>query len=67
MTVGAQVKACYASIKSAEATLMSLKGKSSDPEAREALEGAEKMMVDIKADLKKQVIYLSQEEPQYKS
>ncbi|WP_174613072.1 DUF1657 domain-containing protein [Virgibacillus ihumii] len=67
MTVGSQVKACYASIKSAEATLMSLKGKSSDPEAREAFDKARTTMEDVKSDLENQIIYLSQEEPQYKS
>lgn len=67
MTVGSQVKGCYASIKSAEATLMSLQGKSSDPQARDAFHAACNILDDIKSDLEKQIIYLSQEEPQYKS
>ncbi|WP_174613740.1 DUF1657 domain-containing protein [Virgibacillus ihumii] len=67
MTVGSQVKGCYSSIKSAEATLMNLKGKTNDPQAEQAFDNAKNIMVDIKSDLEKQIIYLSQEEPQYKS
>ncbi|WP_077325837.1 DUF1657 domain-containing protein [Virgibacillus siamensis] len=67
MTVGSQVKACYASVKSAEATLMNLKGKSNDPQTQEAFKNAYSIMKDIKTDLEKQIIYLSQEEPQYKN
>lgn len=67
MTVGSQVKGCYSSIKSAEATLGILANKTKSQEAKEAFENTEKVLTEIKNDLEQQVIALGIEEPQYKS
>ncbi|MFC3039931.1 DUF1657 domain-containing protein [Virgibacillus xinjiangensis] len=65
MTVGSQVKSCYASIKSAEASLEMLANKAKDQETKNAFFHAGNILLDIKSDLKQQVIELSKEEPQY--
>ncbi|MFA1818754.1 DUF1657 domain-containing protein [Virgibacillus oceani] len=66
MTVGAQVKSCFSSIKSAEATIQSLASKTQEYESHEKFKEAEKIMTSIKEDLQQQVIQLTKEEPQYK-
>lgn len=66
MTVGSEVKSCYASIKSAEATLNILANKTQDQQTKETFEQVQKLISEIKEDLQKQVMYLSREEPQYK-
>ena len=67
MTVGSQVKGCYASVKNIEATLGMLKNKAQTKEAREVFHQAEQLMSEVKTDLSRQVIKISKEEPQYKS
>lgn len=66
MTVGSEVKSCYSSIKSAEATLNILANKTQDQQSKESFEQAQQLISEIKEDLQKQVMYLSREEPQYK-
>lgn len=66
MTVGSEVKSCYASIKNAEATLHMLANKTRDQQTKEIFEQAQQLIFEIKGDLQKQVMYLSREEPQYK-
>ncbi|WP_067730114.1 DUF1657 domain-containing protein [Oceanobacillus damuensis] len=66
MTVGAQVKGCYSSIKNIEASLGILANKTQDKESKQAFENVEQIIKQIKNDLQKQVIELSKEEPQYK-
>ncbi|MFD2043914.1 DUF1657 domain-containing protein [Ornithinibacillus salinisoli] len=66
MTVGSQVKASYSSLKSVEASLETLALQSNEKEAAEAFKKAEAIIKEIKQDLDQQVIFLSQEEPQYK-
>lgn len=66
MTVGAQVKGCFSSIKSVEGTLMTLAGKTQNEQARQTYKEVQEIITTIKDDLEKQVIYLAQEEPQYK-
>jgi hypothetical protein len=66
MTVGSQVKSCFSSIKSAEATIQLLASKTQEYEAHEKLKEAEKIMASIKDDMQQQVIQLTKEEPQYK-
>jgi len=66
MTVGSQVKSCFASIKSAEATLMLLAQKTQDDETKQTLTSAQHTVSEIKDDLQKHVLFLSREEPQYK-
>lgn len=66
MTVGSQVKSCFSSIKSAEATVHLLANKTQDEEAKRIFEQAQKVLTEIKEDLDQQVLYLIREEPQYK-
>lgn len=67
MTVGSQVKGCYATVKNIEATIAMLKSKTQKEEARQAFHEAEKLLSEVKDDLSLQVIKLAKEEPQYKS
>lgn len=66
MTVGSQVKSCFSSIKSAEASLNMLANKTRNLENKKAFEDTEKIITEIKEDLQTQVIQLAKEEPQYK-
>jgi len=66
MTVGSDVKSCFSSIKSAEATLNILANKTQSLETKQAFEQAQQLITQVKDDLQKQVIYLTQEEPTYK-
>lgn len=66
MTVGSEVKSCYSSIKSAEATLSILANKTQDHQTKETFEHVQQLVSEVKDDLQKQVMYLSREEPQYK-
>lgn len=66
MTVGSDVKSCFSSIKSAEATLRTLANKTQSLESKQAFEQAQELISQVKNDLQKQVIYLTQEEPTYK-
>lgn len=66
MTVGSQVKGCFSSIKSIEATLNILAAKTQDQQSKQAFKNTQEIISEIKADLQKQVIKLSKEEPQYK-
>ncbi|WP_042223974.1 DUF1657 domain-containing protein [Oceanobacillus manasiensis] len=65
MTVGSQVKTCFASVKSAEASLQMLAEKSYDQKSYQAFKETAVIISEIKSDLQKQVILLSKEEPQY--
>jgi hypothetical protein len=65
MTVGSQVKTCYASIKSIEATLGILANQTNEAKARNAYLETEEIITEIKNDLEKQVLMLAREEPQY--
>lgn len=66
MTVGSEVKSCFSSIKSAEATLNILASKAQDQQTKEIFAQVQQIIAEIKDDLQKQVLYLSREEPQYK-
>lgn len=66
MTVGSQVKSCFASLKSIEANLNTLGNKTQSVESKEAFDEVSELIAEIKDDLGKQVIQLSKEEPQYK-
>lgn len=67
MTIGSQVKSCFSSLKSAEATLGLLANKTQDQETKRVYKEAKTIVDEVKNDLQKQVIYLTKEEPQYKS
>ncbi|MBU5467116.1 DUF1657 domain-containing protein [Virgibacillus sp. MSJ-26] len=66
MTVGSEVRTCYATIKSIEAELSTLAVETTDNKAKQSLEKSIQIMEEIKADLDKQLIMLINEEPQYK-
>lgn len=66
MTVGTDVKSCYSSIKSVEATLEILANKTQEQQTRETFKHVQQLIAEVKDDLQKQVLYLSREEPQYK-
>ncbi|MBP1968284.1 hypothetical protein J2Z83_000376 [Virgibacillus natechei] len=66
MTVGSQVKSCYASIKNVEATLNLLTNKAQDYQAKDSFDKAQQIITEVKDDMEKQVIQLTKEEPQYK-
>ncbi|AVQ98867.1 DUF1657 domain-containing protein [Oceanobacillus sp. M65] len=65
MTVGSQVKTCFSSIKSVEASLQMLAEKTYEQNSYQAFKDAEAIITEVKNDLQKQVIMLSKEEPQY--
>ncbi|MBY7143807.1 DUF1657 domain-containing protein [Virgibacillus sp. NKC19-3] len=65
MTVGAQVKSCYSSIKSIEASLNMMTNKAQDQETKDTFHQVQQIMNEIKMDLQQQVIHLEKEEPQY--
>ncbi|WP_047982979.1 DUF1657 domain-containing protein [Ornithinibacillus californiensis] len=65
MTVGSQVKTCYASIKNIEATLAILANQTNEAKSRNVYRETEAMITEIKNDLEKQVLMLAREEPQY--
>ncbi|TFJ94470.1 DUF1657 domain-containing protein [Lentibacillus salicampi] len=67
MTVSSQVKGCFSSIKSAEATLETLAVKTNDQETEQIFKEVQHTLKTVKNDLENQVIYLTKEEPQYKS
>ncbi|WP_217585761.1 DUF1657 domain-containing protein [Lentibacillus saliphilus] len=67
MTVGSQVKSCLSSIKSAEASTRALAQKTRDKDAKDAYEQAATILSHVKDDIQKQVMMISNEEPQYKS
>lgn len=66
MTVGAQVKSCFAAIKSAEAILTMLQLKTQDEQTKAVYREAQTILNDIKSDLQQQIIFITREEPQYK-
>lgn len=66
MTVGSQVRQCYATIKQIEATLLQLGTKTSDKQAKRAYEEATELIKETKQALENQVAFLHIEEPQYK-
>jgi NifU-like protein involved in Fe-S cluster formation len=66
VTVGAQVKGCFSSIKSIEATLQLLIEKTKEQEQQKQFEQAMQIVAEVKKDLQQQVIKLTKEEPQYK-
>lgn len=66
MTVGTDVKNSYFAIKSAEASLQIFIEKTVNEESKAAFKQAEKLITDVKNDLYKQVLFISQEETQYK-
>lgn len=65
MTVDNQVKNCYYTIKQAEATFRQLKIKTEDKEAVHVFSTVEQIISLIKADLKKQLIFIAKEETEY--
>lgn len=65
VTVDAQVKASYFTIKQAEATIKQLALKTNSIETKHAFHTAEQLLTLIKDDLQKQLVYLAKEETEY--
>lgn len=65
MTVGSEVKGCYASVKNIEATLQILANKAQDVYSQQAFNEAQQIISEVKESLNQQVIHLTREEPQY--
>lgn len=66
MTVGSEVRTCYATLKSIEAGLNTIIIQTNKSETKKTLEEGVQLIKDIKADMNKQLIKLMNEEPQYK-
>lgn len=66
MTVGSQVKQCFATIKHIEATLNELQLKTGDDEAKYAYETAAELINETKQTLIEQITFIQHEEQQYK-
>ncbi|MDY0396217.1 DUF1657 domain-containing protein [Virgibacillus halophilus] len=65
MTVGSDLKACLASMKSIEASLEMLAGQTVNQSSKQAFHDAHEIVKQMKNDFSKQVIKISNEEPQY--
>lgn len=66
MTVGSDVKQCFASLKGVEASLSSLALRTLDDESKRTLHEAMMVVYEVTKDLKKRVGELEGEELQYK-
>jgi len=66
MTVGSDVKQCFASLKGIEASLSSLALRTQDDESKRTLHEAMMVVHEVTKDLKKRVGELEGEEFQYK-
>lgn len=66
MTVGSEVKQCFATIKQIEATLQQLSLKTADQQAKQAYKEATELISNTKNELKNQIDFLQIKEPQYK-
>lgn len=65
MTVGANVKASYFTVKSAKASLEQLELKTNNPDSKQVFQEAKQILSEVTNDLKKQVQFLAREESQY--
>lgn len=65
MTVDAQVKNSYYTIKQAEATMKQLALKTNQSASKHAFQSSLELLALIKDDLQKQLIYLAKEETEY--
>jgi hypothetical protein len=66
MTVGAQVKQCFSTLKSIEASLSSLAITSQDEDTKRVFHEMMMVMEEVKDDIKTRVGELEREEFQYK-
>ncbi|HFK1429658.1 MULTISPECIES: DUF1657 domain-containing protein [Bacillus cereus group] len=66
MTVGSDVKQCFASLRGVEASLSSLALRTLDDESKRTLHEAMMVVYEVTKDLKKSVGELEGEELQYK-
>lgn len=65
MTVDAQVRNSYYTIKQSEAIIKQLAIKTDNTEAQHAFATAEQLLTSVKMDLKSQLTFLGKEEPEY--
>lgn len=66
MTVGANVKGCFYSLKQVESQFKLLHLKTTEKEAKAAFKNAEQTIKNVKETMRKQLAYIVKEEPQYK-
>lgn len=67
MTVGSQVKTCYATLKSIEAGLELLHASTTEQDLKKTIEDVSIILKDARHDLRQQINYIDKQEPQYKS
>lgn len=67
MTVGSQVKTCYATLKSIEAGLELLHASTTEQDFKKTIEDVSIILKDARHDLRQQINYIDKQEPQYKS
>lgn len=67
MTVGSQVKTCYATLKSIEAGLDLLHASTNEQDLKITIDEASKLIKDARQDIHQQMIHINKQEPQYKS
>ena len=67
MTVGSEVKTCYATLKSIEAGLDLLHASTTEQDLKTTIEEVSQLIKDARHDIHQQVIHLDKQEPQYKS
>jgi len=67
MTVGSDVKGCFAAIKGAQATLDILTQQTQQEDAVKAYKQASSLLDGVRTDLETHVLFLMREETQYKS
>jgi hypothetical protein len=66
MTIGSEVKQCFASLKGAEASLSSLALRTQDDESKRTLHETMIVVHEIAKDIKERIGELEREEFQYK-
>lgn len=66
MTVGANIKSCYFSIKQVKSTLQILEQKTTNKQSAAAYKRAYSLLNEVEHDLNKQLTFVVREEPQYK-
>ncbi|MCT1904780.1 hypothetical protein [Oceanobacillus sojae] len=67
MTVGSQVKTCYATLKSIEAGLDLLQASTTEQGLKTTIDETSRLIKIARQDIHQQIIHIDKQEPQYKS
>lgn len=67
MTVGSQVKTCYATLKSIEAGLDLLHASTTEQDLKTTIDETSRLIKIARQDIHQQIIHIDKQEPQYKS